>query len=128
MLKAARTPLLNAGTPENKRAEIKAYFQNTWELYERLFDVMVSDEAYFLRADPLRHPIIFYLGHTASFFINKLVLAKILTERVNPRFESIFAIGVDEMSWDDLNQDNYTWPTVAEVWEYRNQVKTVVEQ
>jgi 5-histidylcysteine sulfoxide synthase/putative 4-mercaptohistidine N1-methyltranferase len=128
MLKAARTPLLNSGTPEEKRAEIKAYFRNTWELYESLFGVMASDEAYFLRADPLRHPLIFYLGHTATFFINKLVLAKAITERVNPRFESIFAIGVDEMSWDDLNQENYDWPTVAEVWEYRRQVRATVEQ
>ncbi len=128
MLQAARTPVLNTGTPEEKRAEIKAYFQNTWELYTRLFDVMAGDEAYFLRADPLRHPIIFYLGHTACFFVNKLVLAKVISQRVNPRFESVFAIGVDEMSWDDLNDSNYDWPTVAEVWEYRRQVQAVVEQ
>lgn len=128
MLQAARTPVLNAGTPQEKRAEIKAYFRNTWDLYESLFQVMARDEAFFRRADPLRHPLIFYLGHTACFFINKLVLAKHLTRRVNPRFESIFAIGVDEMSWDDLNQDNYDWPTVAEVWQYRRQVRDVVEQ
>jgi 5-histidylcysteine sulfoxide synthase/putative 4-mercaptohistidine N1-methyltranferase len=127
MLKAARTPLLDAGDPDAKRAEIKDCFRNTWELYEDLFGAMAGDEAYFLRADPLRHPLIFYLGHTACFFINKLVLAKIITDRVNPRFESIFAIGVDEMSWDDLNEENYDWPTVAEVWEYRNQVRAVVE-
>jgi 5-histidylcysteine sulfoxide synthase/putative 4-mercaptohistidine N1-methyltranferase len=128
MLKAARTPVLDTGSAEEKRQEIKAYFQNTWNLYERLFDVMAGDEAFFMRADPLRHPLIFYLGHTACFFVNKLVLAKIITERVNPRFESIFAIGVDEMSWDDLNEANYDWPTVAEVWEYRNQVRQVVEK
>ncbi len=128
MLQAARTPVLDTGSPEEKRDEIRRYFQNTWELYEGLFDVMAGDEAYFLRADPLRHPLIFYLGHTACFFVNKLVLAKILTERVNPRFESIFAIGVDEMSWDDLNEENYAWPTVAEVWEYRRQVRAVVEE
>ena len=128
MLEAARTPVLDTGTAEEKREEIRRYFQNTWELYENLFEVMAKDEAYFLRADPLRHPLIFYLGHTACFFVNKLVLAKILPERVNPRFESIFAIGVDEMSWDDLNEENYAWPTVAEVWEYRRQVRAVVEK
>lgn len=128
MLKAARTPILNQGTPEEKRAEILDYFRGTWELYDRLFDVMASDEAYFLRADPLRHPLIFYLGHTACFFVNKLLLAKAIPSRVNPGFESIFAIGVDEMSWDDLDQENYEWPTVAEVWEYRRQVKAVVER
>jgi 5-histidylcysteine sulfoxide synthase/putative 4-mercaptohistidine N1-methyltranferase len=61
------------------------------------------------------------------FFINKLVLAKFISERVNPRFESIFAIGVDEMSWDDLDEKNYDWPTVGEVRTYRNQVRAVIE-
>ncbi|MCK9996671.1 MAG: 5-histidylcysteine sulfoxide synthase [Candidatus Krumholzibacteria bacterium] len=126
-LKVMPSPLLDTGTPEAKRQEIRSYFQTTWELYEKLFEVMACDEAYFLRADPLRHPLIFYLGHTAVFFINKLVLAKSISERVNPRFESIFAIGVDEMSWDDLDEKNYEWPTVSEVMAYRNQVRLVVE-
>ncbi len=72
MFKAALSPLLNTGTPEEKRAEIRECFRNTWELYESLFDLMAGDEAYLLRADPLRHPLIFYLGHTACFFVNKL--------------------------------------------------------
>lgn len=122
------TPRLDEGSEETLRAEILAYFRNTWEVYERLFDLLAEDRAYTMRADPLRHPLIFYLGHTACFFVNKLILAKAIDERVNPRFESIFAVGVDEMSWDDLNDRNYDWPTVAEVYEYRNQVKAVVER
>ncbi len=98
-----RSPRLDGGDPAALREEIRTYFHATWETYERLFDVMAADEAWYRRADPLRHPLIFYLGHTACFFVNKLVLAKLLPERVNPRFESIFAIGVDEMSWDDLD-------------------------
>jgi len=125
---AQRTPKLDRDTPEAKREEIRRYFHSTWDLYERLFDVMASDEAYLRRADPLRHPLIFYLGHTAVFFVNKLVLAKIAPERINPRFESIFAIGVDEMSWDDLNEQNYDWPAVSEVWEYRRQVRDLVDR
>jgi len=123
-----RAPLLDIGTAEEKREEIRHYFHNTWDLYGQLFDVMAADDSYFTRADPLRHPLIFYLGHTACFFVNKLVLAKIVTERVNPRFESIFAIGVDEMSWDDLDERNYDWPTVAEVWAYRKQVRALVDK
>jgi len=123
-----KSPRLDTGDAEAKRREILQYFRTTWELYERLFEVMASDEAYYRRADPLRHPLIFYLGHTASFFINKLVLAKVITERVNPRFESMFAIGVDEMSWDDLDGRHYDWPPVAAVRAYRDQVRKVVEQ
>ncbi len=123
-----KSPRLDAGDAEAKRDEILQYFRTTWELYEKLFEVMAEDEAYYRRADPLRHPLIFYLGHTASFFVNKLFLAKAITERVNPRFESMFAIGVDEMSWDDLDGRNYDWPPVAEVFAYRDQVRAVVEQ
>ncbi len=127
-LEIMSAPRLDEGTPESLREKIRLYFQNTWDVYESLFDIMASDESYFTRADSLRHPIIFYLGHTATFFINKMALAKVITERVNPRFESIFAIGVDEMSWDDLNDENYDWPTMAEVWQYRNEVRKVVEK
>lgn len=122
------SPPLDQGTPEAMREAIGSYFKETWEIYEELFQVMACDEAYFTRADPLRHPLIFYLGHTATFFINKMVLAKVITDRINPQFESIFAVGVDEMSWDDLNDKNYQWPTVAEAYEYRNKVRLVVEK
>jgi 5-histidylcysteine sulfoxide synthase/putative 4-mercaptohistidine N1-methyltranferase len=124
----ALSPVLDSGSPQEKKQEILRYFQSTWELYEDLFTVMATDEAYYQRADPLRHPLIFYLGHTATFFINKLMLAKLITARVNPKFESAFAIGVDEMSWDDLDDQNYDWPAVSEVRAYRNEVRKVVEQ
>jgi len=126
--KVMHAPQLHTGSQEAKRDEIRRYFQTTWEIYEKLFSLMDGDQAYLTRADPLRHPLIFYLGHTAVFFINKLVLAKSINERVNPRFESIFAIGVDEMSWDDLDEKNYDWPTVDEVLDYRNQVRSVIEK
>lgn len=61
------------------------------------------------------------------FFINKLINMKIIKERVNPEFESIFAVGVDEMDWDDMNSGNYKWPIVSEVREYRNIVREIVD-
>ena len=123
-----RAPRLDTGDAAAKRAEIRAYFHATWDTYDRLFEVMAADEAWHRRADPLRHPLIFYLGHTACFYVNKLLLAKAIDRRVNPRFESQFAIGVDEMSWDDLDGGNYDWPPVAEVRQYRREVRAVVDQ
>lgn len=67
----------------------------------------------------MRHPLVFYFGHTAALYINKLVLGKYLSERINPRIESLVAVGVDEMSWDDLNEAHYDWPTIPELREYR---------
>ncbi|MDD3467951.1 MAG: 5-histidylcysteine sulfoxide synthase, partial [Campylobacterales bacterium] len=110
---------------EAKRAEILEYFLKTYELYEKLFELLASDEVFYKRPEALRHPIIFYFGHTAAFYINKLLLAKKLS-RINPSFESMFAIGVDEMSWDDLREDRYKWPSVNETREYRAKVKDAV--
>lgn len=117
---------LNCGDVAAKRAEIKRYFNLTCDSYVSLFDVLKTDEAFYERPCSLRHPLIFYFGHTATFFTNKLVLAKLLPKRINPKIESMCAIGVDEMSWDDLNDEHYDWPSVAEVRAYRNQVREAV--
>jgi len=118
---------LRSGEPEAKREEIRRYFHDTWETYEALFEPLVDKEAFYRRADPLRHPLIFYYGHTATFFMNKLVLAKLVDRRINPKFESMFAIGVDEMSWDDLDESHYDWPDIDEVRAYRQQVRETID-
>jgi len=110
-----------------KRQEILTYFRDTWADYESLFELIKNPSAYYLRPEPLRHPLIFYFGHTATFFINKLKAAGLLTERIDPHLEAILAIGVDEMSWDDLDESHYDWPSVEAVRHYRKQVKATVE-
>ena len=121
-LSQLNTPLLTGKCIKSKREEIKQYFQNTWQTYESLFSQINKEDAYFLKPEPLRHPLIFYYGHTATFFINKLILGKYINKRVNQRLESICAVGVDEMSWDDLNTANYNWPASSEVSDYRDSV------
>jgi 5-histidylcysteine sulfoxide synthase/putative 4-mercaptohistidine N1-methyltranferase len=121
-----KPPLLSGESVAQKRAHLKTYFRETWELYESLFSLINDDNAYYLRPEPLRHPLIFYYGHTAVFYINKFMLGKYIDKRINPNLESICAVGVDEMSWDDLKPDNYQWPDVNDVREYRNQVKALI--
>lgn len=125
-MKISQTPIINSGNPDEKRAEIKQYFNETYDIYEKLFEVITDDKGYFERADRLRHPLIFYFGHTATFFVNKLRVAKIIDDRVCGRMEAMLAIGVDEMSWDDLDEQNYEWPTVEEVRDYRSKVRDLV--
>jgi 5-histidylcysteine sulfoxide synthase/putative 4-mercaptohistidine N1-methyltranferase len=127
-LQSARTVDLVSGEAEAKREEIRRYFHATFDIEDRLYESLRDDDAFYERSDPLRHPLIFYLGHTATFFVNKLILARVLTERLNPEFESIFAIGVDEMSWDDLNEEHYDWPSVPDVWAYRRQVREALDR
>jgi 5-histidylcysteine sulfoxide synthase len=127
-LRNTRTTILNEGAAEEKREEIRQYFHATYSLDEQLYETLASPDAFYLRPEPLRHPLIFYLGHTAAFYVNKLIVARITNQRINPRFESMFAIGVDEMSWDDLNEAHYDWPTLDEVRVYRNQVRELVDE
>ncbi len=127
-LRRTRTIKLDEGQVEDKRQEILAYFNSTFALYEELFKVIKFNRSFYVKAEPLRHPLVFYFGHTATFFINKLMLAGVIQERVNPKFESMFAVGVDEMDWDDLNESHYDWPEIDELIKYRNQVQAVVEK
>lgn len=123
-----RTILLNQTSNEALRNQIRAYFHQTADLYESLFKLLSCDEAYFVKPIALRHPLIFYYGHTNTFFVNKLILAGLMTERVNPEMESLFAVGVDEMGWDDVNEKNYDWPSVDAVRAYRQQVRAEVDR
>lgn len=121
----SRTPELR-GDEATVRAELRDYFTTTYERYESLFECITCDKAYFEKPISLRHPLIFYLGHTATFFVNKLTLSRLLTQRVNEEMESVFAVGVDEMSWDDLDDTNYEWPSVEAVMAYRQRVRAAV--
>lgn len=91
---------LQVGNAEEKRKEIQKAFNDSYDLYEELSN-QVDEEGHYMRADPLRHPLIFYLGHTAGFYINKLISARVLrnSDRIDSEIESLVAIGVDEMSW-----------------------------
>mgnify|MGYP006936306763 CR=1 FL=1 len=128
LIRDHQTILLTGENEQDKRKELLHYFDQTWRLYESLFDVINNDQAYYKKAEPLRHPLIFYFGHTATFFINKLKLGKIIDQRVNTNFESMFAIGVDEMSWDDLDEKHYDWPSVEDVRHYRDQAKLLIKK
>jgi 5-histidylcysteine sulfoxide synthase len=113
---------------DKKREAILRYFNLTYTLYEKLFELLRDDSVYYMQPDPLRHSLLFYFGHTAVFYINKLKLAKVIDYRVNADFESVFAVGVDEMSWDDVNPINYNWKRISidSIRQYRKQVREIV--
>lgn len=122
----ARTPNLHHTDAAELRQQIRNYFISTFDYYESLFECLANDQAFYIKSNSLRHPLIFYYGHTATFFVNKLLLTRMISKRINQQFESMFAVGVDEMSWDDLNDAHYHWPTPAQVKNYRDQVRALV--
>ena len=118
---------LNGNDTCLKREEIKKYFHDTYDTFEKIFEVLKDDTVFYQQSEITRHPMIFYFGHTATFFINKLINMRIIENRLNANFESIFAVGVDEMMWDDTDAQRYTWPAVQDVRDYRKVVRELVD-
>jgi 5-histidylcysteine sulfoxide synthase len=120
---------------EQKRREILTVFRATMDKTTSEF-AQLTIPAYFHRSEVLRHPPVFYFGHCAVFFINKLVLGAYLPEsaRIDPELESLNAVGVDEMSWDDLWLGNWDKvppenqaAQVARIAKYREKMQALVE-
>lgn len=109
------------------REEMLDYFDNSWALTDALFASLQGERA-FSTPPPhhLRHPLIFYYGHPTCFFVNKFVVSGLLDAPVNPHFEHIFEVGVDEMRWDDMSKNEMDWPRVADVTDYRRQVYQLI--
>merc|ERR1719502_1719340 len=117
------TSLPQLDLAECTRETCMAYFDNTWTLTEQLFASLQGEESFYLQPyHHLRHPLIFYYGHVAALYVNKLRVAGVLTQPIHPHFEALFETGVDEMSWDDTQQSTQQWPAVSEVRAYRRQV------
>ena len=111
-----------------KREELRRYFHRTCEAYDRLFALIRDDAAYYVRHEPLRHPLIFYFAHPAVFYVNKLTAGRLIPARLDPKLEAMMAVGVDEMSWDDLNTAHYEWPAVQAVRDYRLRLRELVDE
>ncbi|HRZ24669.1 MAG TPA: 5-histidylcysteine sulfoxide synthase [Candidatus Contendobacter sp.] len=118
-------PLPNLATCT--RQQTLDYFDNTWTLTEVLFSGLQGEEAFYRPPyHSLRHPMIFYFGHPPALYINKLWVAGLLEQPLNPYFERLFETGVDEMRWDDMSKNEMRWPSIQEVHAYRQQVYRLV--
>lgn len=111
------------------RQQVLEYFKNTWALTEMLFSALKKEDAFYcLPYHQIRHPLIFYYCHVATFYINKCKLAGLINEAINPYFETFFSTGVDEMSWDDMSKNEKSWPLLSEIITYRANVYQKISQ
>ena len=112
------------------KSQIKDYFENTYDFDENLFLSIKDPSTIYQAPNRLRLPIVFYYGHTAAVFINKLFISGFIKERVNYEFEKIFETGVDEMSWDDTDNlrmgGSFHWPSLEKVTQYRREVRKFI--
>jgi 5-histidylcysteine sulfoxide synthase len=125
-LKSTPTPKLDNCTKET----ILNYFENSWQLEDILFKSLSDRDTFYLNPDPLRNPLIFYLGHSAVFYINKLIRVNLWEKRINSDYEILFEIGVDPQTPEELKIAiaNIKWPQVEEVWQYRNKAHEVISE
>ena len=112
------------------RQTILAYFQDSWHLEDDLMKSIIGEDTFYLNPDPLRNPLVFYLGHSAVFYINKLVRVELLKQGINQHYETLFEIGVDPEVPDELNEviADLEWPPLVEVWQYRYQAYQTISE
>ena len=132
MLTSISSPQLEStSAPSLKNCDrqiLKKYFENSWSLEEMLLKSLTQEETFYLNPDPLRNRLIFYLGHSAVFYINKLIAVGLLEQPINPEYEILFEIGVDPETPAELEAEikDISWPKVADVWQYRDQAKEAI--
>ncbi|TAF04349.1 MAG: 5-histidylcysteine sulfoxide synthase [Nostocales cyanobacterium] len=104
------------------------YFENSWDLEEKLLKSLISEDTFYINPDALRNKLIFYLGHSAVFYINKLIRVGLLENRINPQYEILFEIGVDPETPAELETatQDIIWPDVSQVWQYRDKAKAEI--
>ncbi|BAY23169.1 hypothetical protein NIES2100_29330 [Calothrix sp. NIES-2100] len=106
------------------------YFENAWQLEDTLMKSLVGEDTFYLNPDPLRNLLIFYLGHSAVFYINKLIRVELLSRRLNPDYEILFEIGVDPEIPEELKDAiaHFKSAQVPQIWEYRNKAYEVISE
>ncbi len=103
---------------------IHDYFENTWMLSDVLYN-SVNESALYLQTDPLRHPLIFYIGHIATFYVNILKKTHLLDSGINKSFETLFAAGIDPERIEDY-PTGIEWPQYQSVIDFRASVYQLV--
>ncbi len=121
----AALPLINLDICT--RQDVLDYFNNSWTLTEILFSSLKHESTYTRPPyHQLRHPLLFYYGHPAVLYLNKLRLAGLVDKPVDLYLEKVLETGVDEMSWDDMAKNEMEWPSVSDVKNYREKIYDIV--
>lgn len=106
--------------------------QEAWKFSDKIFDLLQSD-AFFEKPIHLRHPFIFYFGHLPAFANNQICNPFTQSPSINPYFDSIFERGIDPNVEDPMqchphSQVPTNWPSLKEIFDYKQQVREKVIQ
>jgi formylglycine-generating enzyme required for sulfatase activity len=92
------------------RSNLLEWYRRNRERTVRLF-ALVSDEAFYDRPIPLRHPFAFYEGHVPAFSYLTLNVRALGEPAIDPAFEKLFERGIDPGSLDEARRhERADWP------------------
>jgi ergothioneine biosynthesis protein EgtB len=104
-------------------ASLRDRLESAWRRSDLVFSLL-SPEAWYERPIALRQPFIFYVGHLAAFGWNQVARGLLGREGFQPKFDELFARGIDPVGVDRYEPDAPTlWPEPAAVLAYRDQVR-----
>jgi len=111
-------------------AELEQRFHVTWERTDRLF-ALVAGDAMLDRPIPLRHPLIFYVGHLSAFAWNHVCRGVLGGPSLDARLDEIFDRGIDPDVDDPTRCHPHPavpdeWPELGEVLAYRDRVRAEI--
>src|SRR5678816_247144 len=90
-------------------------------LTDKLFQI-VRPEFLYDRPIPERHRIVFYIGHLEAFDWN-LLRGHLQLRTFHPEYDRLFAFGIDPVEGNLPTDRPEDWPTLEQVYEYRDQVR-----
>ncbi|MCE3224788.1 MAG: hypothetical protein K0S58_2968 [Nitrospira sp.] len=97
-----------------------------WDCTDRIFQ-SVPDTAWYDRPVPVRHRLLFYLGHVEAFDWNLMAPIGFTLPSFHQEFNRLFAFGIDPQADQLPNDKPSDWPSVDEVRQYVIQIRKTLE-
>lgn len=94
---------------------------------DKVFALVQPDWLYD-RPIPLRHRLIFYLGHLEAFDWNLTVAHGVASKRFDPELDRLFAFGIDPAPGQPLSDAPSDWPELSQVRDYCERTRAAVDE
>lgn len=97
--------------------------REAWLLSDRLF-AMLEPGAWASRPLPLRHPVLFYVGHLPAFAWRHLAVGQLGLPALDPVLDRLFERGIDPATAAEARDASpEAWPDAERVLAYRDAVR-----
>src|SRR6185369_15085392 len=88
---------------------------------------LLGSESLYERPIAERHRLVFYLGHLETFEWNLICAGAFGMKSLNPKFDRLFAFGIDPTNGNLPNDTAGDWPREAEIRNYNERVRAALD-